>query len=392
MSSLSQLRVVELTHMIAGPACGQILSDFGAQVIKIEPPAGDVTRGIGPRNGDTTALFACANRGKQSVFLDIRTEEGAAAARTLVADCDVVICNLDVTMVARAGLDTVTLRKAHPELIYVDITAFGAGAPSGTDGLAQAAMGLMHMTGEPGGSSYRTGPSIVDVSTGVWGALAVMAALNERRDSNQGAHIETSLGDVCLYMQYPHLVMFDADPDVVRRNGNYSMVSCTPMLRASDGRVMVTILHQRHWEALCEVTGLLHIFCDSRFLTDVDRCRNQAVIEKVFEDAFARKSRQEWLDLLSARRIPCGPERTYPQVLEDRSLWTRGMLQGLETSSGRQLQLGLPLEVDGKRIGTARAVPISRVGETSPPGSDAASTLKHAPTISTIPGASIETI
>jgi CoA:oxalate CoA-transferase len=351
---LKGVRVIELTHMIAGPASGQILSDLGASVIKIEPPTGDITRHIGPRVGEESALFACANRGKQSVFLDLRDPLGAERARALVATADVVICNIDAGMVRRAELDAKSLRASRPGLIYVDITGFGAGQPSGTDGLAQANMGLMSVTGASDGECFRTGASIVDVSTAVWAALAVVAAILRRKSSGQGAHLEASLGDVCLYMQLPHLAMASADPAVVRRNGNHSMVSCTPMLRARDGRVMVTLMHGRHWNAFCDVTGVDDaIRHDLRFADSDSRSARQVDIEREFESVFSSRSRQEWVRDLSARGLPCAAERDYEEVLADPSLWSSGALQ----RAGAQLQLGLPLIAEGARLGQPAPVP-----------------------------------
>jgi crotonobetainyl-CoA:carnitine CoA-transferase CaiB-like acyl-CoA transferase len=351
---LEGVRVIELAHMIAGPACGQILSDLGAEVVKIEPPAGDITRHIGPRAGSESALFACANRGKQSVFLDLRDPLDAERARALVETADVVICNIDASMVARAGLDAPSLRVGRPRLIYVDITGFGVGQPSGTDGLAQASMGLMSVTGAPDGECFRTGASIVDVSTAVWGALAVLAAILEQRRSGEGSHLQTSLGDVCLYMQMPHVAMHAVDPAVVRRNGNHSMVSCTPMLRASDGRVMVTLMHNRHWHAFCDAAGAENgLRCDARFSDPESRSAAQTDIEREFAPLFSSRSRSEWLEKLSACGLPCAAERDYEEVLADDRLWSTGALQ----RHGPHLQLGLPLLADGARLGRPAGVP-----------------------------------
>ena len=170
---LQGVRVVEFTHMVAGPACGQVLGDFGAEVIKVEPPQGDITRRMGPMAGDVAALYASTNRNKQVVCLDLTNSADAAEARQLALGADVVISNLDAALLKKAGLDAPALRRANPLLICVEVTGFGPGGPAGTDGLAQAAMGLMATTGSVEGPSFRTGPSVVDVSTGVWAALGV---------------------------------------------------------------------------------------------------------------------------------------------------------------------------------------------------------------------------
>jgi CoA:oxalate CoA-transferase len=369
---LQGVQVVELTHMVAGPACGQILSDMGAHVIKIEPPTGDITRHIGPRIGEESALFASANRGKQSVFLDLRDPLDGERARVLANGADVVVCNIDARMVQRAGLDAQSLRATRPGLIYVDISGFGAGLPGGTDGLAQANMGLMSVTGAPDGECFRTGASVVDVTTGVWGALAVISALLEQRKSGQGTHIETSLGDVCLYMQLPHLALHAADASIVRRNGNHSMVSCTPMFRASDGRLMVTLMHERHWNTFCDVAGVdAELRKDDRFTTADGRCAGQAEIEREFQAVFTKQTRRHWVEALSARGVPCAAERDYDEVLADDRLWATGALQRHNT----QIQLGLPLIADGKRLG--KAAPVPRADKNSSIGAATETELKE---------------
>lgn len=341
---LQGLQVVEFTHMVAGPACGQVLGDFGADVIKVEPPQGDITRRIGPMAGDMTALYASTNRNKKVVCLDITDPEGAKQARELALKADVTIANLDSAMLERAGLDGASLRRDAPQLICVEITGFGHGGPAGTDGLAQAAMGLMATTGAPEGPTFRTGPSVVDVSTGVWAALGVMAALENRRQTNKGDFIQASLADVCLYMQYPHITMYGAAPDTVRRNGNHSVVACTPKFEASDGMIQVTVLHQRHWRALCEHAGAPGFADDPRFATTAQLCAAQPMIEQLFNPMMRKRTRGEWVEKLRAARLPCGPERDYSEVTVDAELFARGMLYRLGPRNASTLQVRMPLE------------------------------------------------
>jgi crotonobetainyl-CoA:carnitine CoA-transferase CaiB-like acyl-CoA transferase len=341
---LQGLKVVEFTHMVAGPACGQVLGDFGADITKVEPPQGDITRRIGPMAGDMAALYASTNRNKKVVCIDITDPDGARQARGLALQADVVISNLDTSMLKRAGLDGAALRRDAPKLICVEITGFGQGGPAGTDGLAQAAMGLMATTGAVEGPTFRTGPSVVDVSTGVWAALGVMAALENRRVSGQGDYIQASLADVCLYMQYPHITMYGAAPDVVRRNGNHSVVSCTPKFETADGMIQVTVLHQRHWQALCEKAGAPELGDDPRFASNDQRCAAQGAIEGLLNPLMRRRRRHEWVELLRAARLPCGPERDYAEVTVDAELHARGMLYHLPSDDGGSLQVRMPLE------------------------------------------------
>lgn len=341
---LEGVRVVEFTHMVAGPACGQVLGDFGAVVIKVEPPQGDITRRMGPMAGDVAALYASTNRNKQVVCLDLTDPLEAAEAKKLALGADVVISNLDAGLLQKVGLDGPALRLANPRLICVQVTGFGPGGPAGTDGLAQAAMGLMATTGSVEGPSFRTGPSVVDVSTGVWAALGVFAALENRRRTGEGDFIQASLADTCLYLQYPHLTMYAAAPDVVRRNGNHSVVACTPLFEASDGRLLTTVLHARHWQALCEVAGAPELANDPDFASNAQRCAAQDRIETLLNPLMRKRARAEWVSLLRAAKLPCGPERDYAEVTDDAELHARGMLYRLPQGNGDSLQVAMPLQ------------------------------------------------
>ena len=341
---LQGLKVVEFTHMVAGPSCGQVLGDFGAEVTKVEPPQGDVTRRMGPMAGNVAALYASTNRNKNVVCIDLAEPAGAAEARVLALAADVVISNLDTAMLRRIGLDGASLRRANPRLICVEITGFGQGGPAGTDGLAQAVMGLMAATGPVEGPTFRTGPSVVDVSTGVWAALGVMAALENRRLTGEGDFIQASLADVCLYMQYPHITMYAAAPEVVRRNGNHSVVSCTPKFEAADGMLQVTVLHQRHWQALCETVGAPALAADPAFASNEQRCAAQGRIETLLDPLLRQRTRADWTERLRAVKLPCGPERNYAEVTTDTELLARGMLYRLPAGTGTSLQVRMPLE------------------------------------------------
>lgn len=349
---LSDLKVVEFTHMVAGPSCGQVLGDLGARVTKVEPPQGDVTRRMGPMAGDVAALYASTNRNKEVVCLDITKPEQAAQARVLACEADVVISNLSPSMLEKAGLDGPALRKINPRLVTVIVTGFGAAGPAGTDGLAQASTGLMAATGPVQGPGFRTGASVVDVTTGVWAALGVFAALENLRQTGQGDSIEISLADTCLYMQYAQIGLFGADPKSARRNGNHSTVSCTPMMNTADGRLLTTVLTRKHWDALCRTAGV-PVEDDPRFATNEQRCEAQGRIEELFDAAMRKKTRAEWTQLLRAAGLPCGPERDYAEVVADADLIRRGMLFRL----GDSLQVRMPLEFQTTQRATPRPPP-----------------------------------
>lgn len=355
---LEGLKVVEFTHMVAGPSCGQVLGDLGATVTKVEPPQGDVTRRMGPMAGDVAALYASTNRNKQVVCLDITQPDDARRARALAVEADVVISNLSPAMLARAALDGPALRAQNPALIVVLVTGFGAGGPAGTDGLAQAATGLMNATGPVEGPGFRTGASVVDVTTGVWAALGVLAALENRRKTGDGDYIQVSLADTCLYMQYPQICLFDAAPPFARRNGNHSTVSATPMFDTADGRLLVTVLSTKHWDALCRSAGRPELAADPRFATNELRCAAQGEMEHLLDPAMRTKTRAEWTALLRAAGVPCGPERSHAEVVQDEDLQRRGMLFRLAQGSGSSLQVRMPIEFETTRRAEPRSPPV----------------------------------
>jgi len=354
---LAGIRVIEFTHMVAGPACGQVLADFGAEVTKVEPPQGDVTRRLGPMVGSLSALYASTNRGKRAVCLDLQLESDAKRARQLALEADVVIANVDRRMLERAHLDAASLRAENPRLIFVEVTGFGPGGPPGTDGLAQAAMGLMALSGARDGPGYRTGPSVVDISTGVWAALGTLAALENRRRTGLGDHVQTSLSDVCLYMQYSHLGMYAAAPAEVYRNGNHSLVSCTPVFAAADGRIILTLLNARHWRAFCEVLDEPGLIDAAEFASDALRSQNQSLLERRLAPVFASATRESWVSRMRAARVPCAPERGYGEVIDDVELRRRGMVFTLPVDEGEALQVRMPLEFETTARAPARAAP-----------------------------------
>jgi formyl-CoA transferase len=354
---LAGIQVVEFTHMVAGPSCGQVLGDLGAHIVKVEPPQGDITRRMGPMAGNVAALYASTNRNKQVVCLDITDAAQAGEARALALQADVVISNLSPAMLERAGLDAAALRRANPRLIVVLITGFGAGGPAGTDGLAQASMGLMAATGPVAGPGFRTGASVVDVTSGVWSALGVLAALENRRQTGSGDTLQCSLADTCLYMQYAQIGMFDADASFARRNGNHSTVSCTPMFQAADGRLLVTVLTLKHWQALCRAVGLSDLADDARYRSNEQRCAAQGEIEATFSEVTRSKTRAEWTELLRAANLPCGPERAYSEVVRDADLLARGMLFRLPQGEGSSLQVRMPVEFETTQRAESRPPP-----------------------------------
>lgn len=326
-AALDGVRVVELAHVIAAPHAAQILGWLGADVTKVETPEGDIARRLGPSlPGGSSAMYAACNRGKNLVVEDIRSDDGRACVRELVLGADVFVTSLDFDLRRGAGLDYEAVSAEAPRLVYAEVSGIGRRGFSATDGLAQLAGGMSDVTGYPDEPGVRAGPSVVDVSTGVWTALGIVAALEERRRTGRGRYLQVSLSEVAIALQMTHLSMASLAPGQIRRLGNRSAFSCTPLFAAADGRVAVTILHERHWRAFCAAVGRPELAEDPRFAGDDLRRDSQAALEEELRPTFSSADRETWVARLRAARIPCASEYAYAEVLADQSLYESGIL------------------------------------------------------------------
>jgi len=357
---LADIRVLDLSRVLAGPWCTQLLGDLGADVIKIERPgAGDDTRHWGPPwhgDGDSrvAAYFLSANRGKRSAAIDFATEEGAALVRRLAQQCDVVVENFKVGGLARFGLDAASLRAANPKLIVCSITGFGQDGPyasrAGYDFIIQGMGGMMSVTGipdgEPGGGPMRAGVAIADLFTGMYAAVAILAALHRRGKTGEGAHIDMALFDTQLAMlanQASNALISGEEPP---RQGNThpNIVPYQPF-DAADQPIIIAIGNDRQFARLAEICGHAEWASDERFATNGARVANRGEIVRLVAQCIAHKPAAEWLDRLDAAGIPAGPINRVSQALADVQAQHRAMVR---TLSGMPL-VGSPVRIDGER-------------------------------------------
>jgi crotonobetainyl-CoA:carnitine CoA-transferase CaiB-like acyl-CoA transferase len=357
---LEGIKVIELGQLAAIPACGQILADLGAEVIKVEASRGDISRDLGPVIGNGMGPFYMSlNRGKRSVRADVRQGEGGLPLRRLMLSADAVITNLDRRSLREAGLDAASLRREQPRLVYLEISGYDSEGPAATDSLIQEAMGMTSVTGPTNGEPYRCGAIVVDMSTSIWAALGVVSALYRRDRTGAGEHVEISLADAALFLQTSNLAVFREDPRAMRRRGNHSNLTCTPMLTASDGRIGVSLLHDRHWREFCREVDCPELIDDPRFATNELRTAAQGLIERIVNPVIYPGTRAVWIERLTARRVPCAPERGYDEVLRDASLWQRGSLyeQTVDGSERKVLQTRLPLFFEAADLAAPRPAP-----------------------------------
>ncbi|MEO8176531.1 MAG: CaiB/BaiF CoA-transferase family protein [Sphingomicrobium sp.] len=357
---LAGLRVLDLSRVLAGPWCTQLLGDLGADVIKVERPGvGDDTRHWGPPwhgEGDhrVAAYFLAANRGKRSAAIDFATEEGAALVRRLALECDVVVENFKVGGLQKFGLDADALRAANPKLIVASITGFGQDGPyaerAGYDYIVQGMGGLMSITGEPdgapGGGPMRVGVAVVDLFTGLYACTAILAALHRRDRTGEGGHVDMALFDVQLAMlanQASNALVSGKDPP---RQGNThpNIVPYQPF-QATDQPIIIAIGNDRQFARLAALCGHPEWANDERFKTNGARVANRAEIVRLVADCIAQRSAADWFDQLDAAGIPAGPINRISQALADVQAQHRAMVR---TIGGVPL-VGSPVRIDGGR-------------------------------------------
>lgn len=358
---LAGLTVLELGHSVAGPYAGLILAELGARVIKVEnPETGDYARGWGPPflDDDATAFHAL-NRGKESVTLDFSDPEQLGLLRRLIARADAVIQNLRPGLLAKFGIDVAEVRAEHPELIWCDIGAFGKSGPlaakPGYDPLAQASSGIMSVTGEADRPPVRVGVSLVDMGSGMWTVIGLLAALVERQKTGQGAHVATSLFETGLAWMTIPLAAHAVSGEVRRPHGS-GLAEIVPYqaFEAADGQVMIAAGNDRLFARLCEaIPGLAGLGADERFRQNRGRVMLRDELIPQIEAAIGRLRVAEVAALLDAAQVPNCPLLRVDQV------WTHPQTEavGILIPAGGHRWVGLPFSIDDHRPSSGGVAP-----------------------------------
>lgn len=359
---LKGLVVVELGHSVAAPFAGKTLADLGATVIKIERPgAGDDTRHWGPPfwHGDSVA-FGAYNTNKFSAAIDIKDEAQRAALREFITTrADVVLQNMRAGLLAKIGLDD-SLREANPRLIYCNMAAFGAVGPlvqkPGYDPMMQAFGGIMSITGEEGRPPVRVGPSIVDVSTGMWAVIGILSALHRRDLIGEGCAIDASLYESTLSWIGSAASGYLATGKRPERRGT-EMPFLVPykVYEASDGYLLIAAGNDNLFRRLAEAIGCTRWLDDPRFATNPARVENRDVVNDALQEIIATQPRAHWLEIFEGARVPCAGLQTIDEVLEHPQTKALAMVQA--TPDGRKAFMATPLSFDGKRPPMERAPP-----------------------------------
>ena len=345
---LTGLKVVELARILAGPWAGQILADLGAEVIKVESPAGDDTRQWGPpfvTYADGTsdaAYFHAANRGKSSVVIDFATPEGQAEVRRLVADADVVIENFKVGTLAKYGLDYASLSADNPQLVYCSITGFGQDGPyasrPGYDFIIQGMSGVMDLTGDPDGPPQKIGVAFADIMTGLYAVIAIQAALAARAVSGRGDHIDMALFDVMTGVLANQAQNYLVTGQTPRRLGN-SHPNITPyaVFPCQDGWFILAVGNDSQFRKFCAAMGLDALAQDTRFTSNALRLEHRSVLEVLVAEATRLRTRADLLELLEAAGVPAGPINSVADAFADPQIVARAMQQQFLTPDGQSI-------------------------------------------------------
>ncbi|MBL8269141.1 MAG: CoA transferase [Steroidobacter sp.] len=376
VGALSHLRVLDMSRVLAGPWCGQILADLGAEVIKIERPrVGDDTRSWGPpylkdRDGKDTreaAYFLGANRGKKSVTLDISKPEGQAVARKLAARADVLIENYKAGDLTRYNLGYEQLKELNPGLIYCSITGFGQTGPmrqvAGYDFIIQAIGGLMSITGEkddqPGGGPQKVGVAVADITTGMYSTVAILAAIVNRSLTGQGQHIDMALLDSQVAMIANMNMNYLVGGRAPKRMGNaHANIVPYQVFDASDGQFVVAVGNDGQFGKFCEAAGQT-FHQDPRFLRNEDRVRNRDVLVPLLAAALKQRTVAEWIALFEPLGIPVGGINNLAQVFEHPQVQSRGMKIELpHPQAGTVPMVANPIKMSGTPLQYQSAPPL----------------------------------
>ncbi|WP_425434525.1 CaiB/BaiF CoA transferase family protein [Litoreibacter janthinus] len=338
--ALSGIRVLDLSRILAGPTCTQLLGDLGAEVWKIENPGseGDDTRKWGPpfvdgldgQRTDLSAYFMCANRNKLSVGVDIATPEGQATIHALAAEADVVIENFKPDGLKKYGLDHASLLEAHPKLVYCSISGYGQTGPNrskpGYDLMAQGFGGIMSLTGEPEGRPMKVGVGIADVVCGLYATVGILAALRHRDVTGEGQHVDIALVDSQIAWLINEGVAHLTTGKERQRQGNeHATIVPYQTFEASDGHVLVAVGNDSQYARFCDYLGRPDLAEDPAYATNPARIENRTTLLKIIEGVLVERTMADIIDGLEARKVPVGPVNTLGQVFASDQVAAREM-------------------------------------------------------------------
>ena len=365
---LDGVRVVDLTQVMGGPFCTMQLGDLGADVIKVEPPAGDLSRSMGgaqlEMQGDDNAPFFALNRNKRSIVLDLTQDQSRAVFMALVRTADVLVESFRPGVMKRLGVDYHTVAAVNPRLIYASISGFGQTGPyadrPGFDLIAQGMSGVMSVTGEPDSTPVKCGVPIADLSVGLIATNGVLAALIAREKTGRGQYIDTSLFESALAMSVWETTEYWATGEVPRAMGSAHRLSAPyQAFRTSDGYITLAALTAQQWRQLCATLDHDALATDPRFDSNAARVANRPALVRELEAALAAGTTAHWVARMLAAGVPAGPIHDFSQVFADPHTQARHMIEDVDHPvAGRVRTLGFPLKMSDTPLRVRRAPPL----------------------------------
>lgn len=372
LSPLDGIRVIEICNVAAGPFCGMLLGDLGADVIKVENPgSGDTLRAwpphTGPENDLLSENFASLNRNKRSVTLDLKNTADHAKAKELIANADVLIENNRPGVMKRLGLDFDSVLKLNPKIVYCSISAYGQTGPRSNEGgfdvTIQAMSGIMSVTGEAGGAPVKCGVPVADFTAGLYGAMSICAQLRQVQASGQGVHIDvpmmgTSLAIAALQTSE----YFGVGKDPVKLGSAHPRNAPYQAFKAKDDYLVMAAGTQALWESVCHILKSESLLSDERFSTTALRAKNQLPLKELIEKVLQNDIAANWIEALSKAGVPCCPINSYSAVLSDPQTVAMDWVQPLEMANGHQTKtVTNPVKFNGQTAAIDKRPP--RLGE-----------------------------
>ncbi len=332
---LAGLRVLDLTHMLAGPYCTWVLGALGAEVTKVEVPgAGDFTRGIAPFAGGASIYFSSVNRNKRSITLNLKRPAGCAALLRLAQRADVFVENNRPGVMDRLGLNYKTVARINPRIVYASISGFGQTGPyrqrPAFDAVVQAMAGMMSVTGEEDGPPARVGASIGDIGGSLFGAIGILAALADRAVTGRGAHVDVAMFDSQIALLENALARYLNAGDHPKRLGSrHPLITPFQAFSTKDDPIVVCVDTEAQWQRFCEIIGRADLVANPLFADGNARTRHHAALEPQLSSALSKRTRAEWLSAFEAAEVPAGPVNDIPEVAKDPQVKARGMIRHL---------------------------------------------------------------
>jgi crotonobetainyl-CoA:carnitine CoA-transferase CaiB-like acyl-CoA transferase len=361
--ALAGLRVLDVTQVMAGPFCAMLLADFGADVVKIEPPAGDSTRSMPGGSGTDSPSFNAVNRGKRSVVLNLKTAGGRDALKRLARTADILVENYRPGVLAGLGLDYAALHALNRRLIYTSISGYGQTGPyahkGGFDLVAQGVSGIMSITGEPGGRPVKAGVPLTDLGAGLFALAGILAALEYRHRSGVGQHVDTSLVEAGVALSVWEATEYFAGLGIPEPKGSaHRMFAPYQAIRCADGYITLGTANERLFRRLCDLLGHPEWTTEPQLADNASRLRNHGALAARIEAITAGRPRRHWLELFEANGIPCGPINDYAQVFADPHIKARQMVLDVEHPVlGAMKSLGSPVKLSDTPTDARRRAP-----------------------------------